>query len=284
MIQFLKYTKLYVLISSFVIGVGIYTLLTRGVTYSIDFTGGSVIEYRLEKPVTLDDAKSIFKSEKIKTLELSIAQDVLSSRTNPLTEVQESTLRTALTKKSGKISVLKFDTVGPSLGIETIRKTIIASVVAILGILLYVSYTFKKFSYGMAAVLAMGHDFMVLIGTYALLGHLGAQVDALFVTALLTTMSFSVHDTIVVFDKIREYRRTSGLPIDVLANKALTETMVRSLNNSFTIVLMLIPLTFMGGDAIKFFAGALLIGTITGTYSSPFVATPLLVWFEGRKK
>ncbi len=198
--------------------------------------------------------------------------------------MQESALRTALAKKSGKISVLKFDTVGPSLGIETIRKTIIASVVAILGILLYVSYTFKKFSYGMAAVLAMGHDFMVLIGTYALLGHLGAQVDALFVTALLTTMSFSVHDTIVVFDKIREYRRTSGLPIDVLANKALTETMVRSLNNSFTIVLMLIPLTFMGGDAIKFFAGALLIGTITGTYSSPFVATPLLVWFEGRKK
>ena len=284
MIQFLKYTKLYVLISSFVIGVGIYTLLTRGVTYSIDFTGGSVIEYRLEKPVALDDARSIFKSEKIKTLELSVAQNVLSSRTNPLTEVQESALRAALTKKSEKISVLKFDTVGPSLGAETIRKTIVASIVAILGILLYVSYTFKKFSYGMAAVLAMGHDFMVLIGTYALLGHLGAQVDALFVTALLTTMSFSVHDTIVVFDKIREYRRTSGLPIDVLANKALTETMVRSLNNSFTIVLMLIPLTFMGGDAIKFFAGALLIGTITGTYSSPFVATPLLVWFEGRKR
>lgn len=284
MIQFLKYTKLYVLISSFVIGVGVYTLLTRGVTYSIDFTGGSVIEYRLEKPVSLDDARGIFKSEKIKTLELSVAQNVLSSRTNPLTEVQESALRAALTNKSGKISVLKFDTVGPSLGAETIRKTIVASIVAILGILLYVSYTFKKFSYGMAAVLAMGHDFMVLIGTYALLGHLGAQVDALFVTALLTTMSFSVHDTIVVFDKIREYRRTSGLSIDVLANKALTETMVRSLNNSFTIVLMLIPLTFMGGDAIQFFAGALLIGTITGTYSSPFVATPLLVWFEGRKR
>lgn len=284
MINFLKYTKLYVLISSFVIGVGIYTLVTTGLTYSIDFTGGSVVGYRVAKPVSDSEVRGLFAKEKIKIVELTVGQKQIDARTSPMTETQEGTIRNALVSKAQKVDVLTFDTVGPSLGAETIRKTIIASIVAILGILLYVSYTFKKFSYGMSAVLAMLHDFLVLIGGYALLGHLGAEVDALFVTALLTTMSFSVHDTIVVFDKIREYRRTSGLPIEMLANRALTETMVRSLNNSFTIILMLIPLTFMGGAAIQFFAGALLIGTVTGTYSSPFVATPLLVWFEGRKK
>ena len=132
----------------------------------------------------------------------------------------------------------------------------------------------------MAAIAAMLHDFLVLIGMYALSRPFGAEVDALFITSLLTTMSFSVHDTIVVFDKIREYKGTSGLSLEILANKALTETMIRSINNSITIMLMLVPLVFMGGDSIRFFAAALLIGTITGTYSSPFVATPLLVFFE----
>ena len=152
--------------------------------------------------------------------------------------------------------------------------------VAIFGILLYISFTFKKLSYGVAAVTALLHDLLVLFGMYALLSRFGAEVDTLFITAVLTTMSFSVHDTIVMFDKIREYKRTSGLSIEILANKALTETIVRSVNNSLTIILMLIPLIFFGGAAVKFFAAALLIGTITGTYSSPCIATPLLVLLE----
>jgi preprotein translocase SecF subunit len=118
---------------------------------------------------------------------------------------------------------------------------------------------------------------------YAVLARFGAEIDTLFITAVLTTMSFSVHDTIVMFDKIREYKKTSGLDIEILANKALTETIVRSVNNSLTIILMLVPLTFFGGDAVKFFAAALLIGTVTGTYSSPCIATPLLVLLERRR-
>ena len=170
------------------------------------------------------------------------------------------------------------------MGKETVRKTIIASIVAIFGILIYITITFRKLNYGIAAIIATFHDFFVLIGVYALLSHfLGAEVDSLFITAVLTTMAFSVHDTIVVFDKIREYRRTSALSIEILANKALTETMVRSVNNSLTIILMLIPLVIFGTLTLKFFAAALLIGTITGTYSSPFIATPLLVGLEKLK-
>lgn len=283
MIPFLKYTKIYILISTFVISVGVFTLFTRGLPLNIDFTGGSVVEYLATKPISDGAIRQALKKEKVSFEKLDVQGARISLKTQSLSSKQEAELRGKLQATTGQLSVQKFDTVGPSLGGETMKKTLIASLVAMAGILLYISYTFKKFSYGAAAVLAMVHDFCVLVGMYAVLGQFGAQVDALFVTALLTTMSFSVHDTIVVFDKIREYRRTSGLSMDILANKALTETMVRSLNNSFTIVLMLVPLTFMGGEAIRFFAAALLIGTITGTYSSPFVATPLLVWLNKRK-
>jgi preprotein translocase subunit SecF len=284
MIPFLKFTKLYFLISIIVIGIGVYALVTQGLKLSIDFTGGSVIEYNTSKSIDKKVTRKELAAMKVKLIHLSSSRNKLVMRTSPIDEKQEAALRAALESKTGsEITINRFETVGPSLGGETMKKTAIASLVAILGILIYISYTFKKIGYGLAAISAMLHDFLVLIGMYAVLGYFGAEIDALFITALLTTMAFSVHDTIVVFDKIREFRRTSGLPIGVLANKALTETMVRSLNNSLTIILMLVPLTFIGGESIRFFGAALLIGTITGTYSSPFIATPLLVLLEKKR-
>jgi preprotein translocase subunit SecF len=148
------------------------------------------------------------------------------------------------------------------------------------------SFAFKGFDFAFAAVLAMLHDFLVVLGTYSLLSYFfGAEFDLMFVTALLTTMSFSVHDTIIIFDKIREYIRTGhGAVIEDLCDQAVTETMVRSLNNSMAIVFMLLALLLMGGATIRFFVATLLIGTITGTYSSPFIATPLLIVLEKQKK
>ena len=185
-----------------------------------------------------------------------------------------------------KITVLKYETVGATLGKEAIKKTLIASIIAIIGILIYMSFAFKGFNFALSAILAMFHDLLVVIGIYSLLGYFfGAEVDTMFVTAVLTTMSFSVHDTIVIFDKIREYHNEQGsLEMELAANRALTETMVRSLNNSMTIVFMLLALTTMGGSTIRFFILTLLIGTITGSYSSPFVATPILVWLEKNRK
>jgi preprotein translocase subunit SecF len=127
----------------------------------------------------------------------------------------------------------------------------------------------------------MFHDSLVLIGLFSLFGHFWqAEIDFLFVTALLTILSFSVHDTIVVYDRIRESQRKFGGNLYDLANKAITETMVRSLNNSFTIIFMLVALVLLGGSTLKWFAVALLIGTVSGTYSSPFVAVPLLVTWD----
>ena len=178
---------------------------------------------------------------------------------------------------AGSVVELRFETVGPILGAELLRKTMVAAALAVVGILLYVAWAFKNIRYGVSAILALFHDMLVVIGIFSLLGHFyGVEVDVLFVTAVLTTMSFSVHDTIVVFDRIRESLRRDNLPFDVTVNKALTETMSRSVNNSMTIAFMLLALVLLGGETIKWFSVALLIGTISGTYSSPFVATQLL--------
>ena len=137
--------------------------------------------------------------------------------------------------------------------------------------------------YGVCALLAMFHDMLVLIGTFSLLGYfLHVEVDVLFVTAVLTILSFSVHDTIVVYDRIRELKRKErGLTYVETIDTAVTETLSRSLNNSLTIIFMLLALWLLGGDTIRWFVFALLIGTITGTYSSTFTAAPLLVIWDG---
>ena len=152
--------------------------------------------------------------------------------------------------------------------------------------MIYVWVQFNELKYGVSAILAMFHDSLVLLGVFSLLGHFyHVEVDMLFVTALLTTLSFSVHDTIVVYDRIRELRgRYSKYSLTSLINTAITETLSRSINNSVTIIIMLAALAMLGGDTIRWFSAALLIGAVTGTYSSTFTAAPLLLLWEDIKK
>jgi len=287
MIRFHNYTWLYILVSSIIIGSGIVSLIRFGYRYSIDFTGGTTVIYKLVSHVSPSDVETILKKMKIKAVHIDQSASTITIQTSSLTDQQESALRTQMKKVSkGSVVQLKYETVGPVLGKETGNKTVIASILAICGILVYMSFAFKGFNFALAAVLAMIHDFLVVLGTYSIISYFfGAEFDLMFVTALLTTMSFSVHDTIVIFDKIREYVRSGkGMAIEDLSDQAVTETMVRSLNNSLTIVFMLLALLLLGGATIRFFVATLLIGTITGTYSSPFVATPLLIWLEKQKK
>lgn len=152
-------------------------------------------------------------------------------------------------------------------------------------ILSYVAYRFKHFAYGAVAIVAMLHDSLVLLGVFSLLGHFfDIKVDTLFVTAVLTTLSFSVHDTIVVFGRIREILHKTNLDFESAVNQAVGETIVRSLNNSLTIIFMLIALLVLGGESLRLFVFALLIGTISGTYSSTFNAAPLLVFWSNLSK
>ena len=287
MINFLKYSWLYFLISIVVIGAGLFSIVKWGFRYSIDFTGGSNFEFQTNKVAEKNQLLKILDQNEISIVSLKLENKNILLRTKVLDQKKESLLKKDLEAKLKiKITVLRSETVGPILGKEAIVKTLTASILAIIGILIYMSFAFKGFNFAFAAILAMFHDLLVVVGTYSLLSHFfGAEVNTMFVTAVLTTMSFSVHDTIVIFDKIREFRREQEtLEIELASNQALTETMIRSLNNSMTIVFMLLALTIMGGSTIRFFILTLLIGTITGTYSSPFVATPILVWLEKMKK
>ncbi len=286
MFQFLNYWKVYLAVSSTVILVGLASILMWGFRISIDFTGGTNLEYQFSKSVTAESLRERMKAQGIEVGELRSHDNIWTIRTRPLDEKEESLIRTTLEKDlKTQITVLRSETVGPVIGAETLQKTAIAAGFAIIGILLYVAYAFRNFNFALAAIAALVHDVLVVVGMYSLVSYFfGAELDTLFVTALLTTMSFSVHDTIVVFDQIREYKKKqSEGSITDYANRALTSTMVRSLNNSMTIIFMLLALVLLGGSTIRFFAVALLIGTITGTYSSPFVATPIAVWLENRK-
>ena len=260
MINWMKYRWLYLLISGTVLIAGIFSMVKWGFKFGIDFTGGIVAEYKI-------------KSGETKIFRYSPAESSEAEKTR------------SQFRSQGAIEI-RFENVGPSIGPELIKKTVIALTVSASLILLWVAYQFKSIKFGISATLATLHDSLVLLGMFSLFGHFfGAEVDFLFVTAMLTILSFSVHDTIVVYDRIREYQKKFSGNIYELANKALSETMVRSLNNSFTIMFMLIALILMGGETVKWFSVALLVGTISGTYSSPFVAVPILVtWDEIQKK
>lgn len=286
MINFFKYRWLYGLLSSVIIITGLYSIFKYSFRFSIEFTGGTNIELQAKNKI-IQKENDILKSIPYKMNYFKIINKKIILTTSPLQQNEEKKIIAHLEKKlSQKLEISKLETVGPVIGKEMVKKTIVASVLAIFGILIYMLFSFKGFNYGLAAVLAMIHDLLIVFGSYSLLSYFfGAQFDTMFITAGLTTLSFSVHDTIVIFDKIRDYlNEYPGKSIESLANLALTETMIRSLNNSMTIIFMLLALVILGGSTIRFFVLALLIGTVAGTYSSPFIATPILVWLEKKKK
>jgi preprotein translocase subunit SecF len=187
------------------------------------------------------------------------------------------------------ITLLRSESVGPAVGQEVATRAAGAVALAALGIMAYITYAFRgvphAFRYGVSAIIAMLHDVLVVLGFEALFGHfLGWQVDALFLTALLTVIGFSVHDTIVVFDRIREnstiYRR---LPYETVVNQSIVQTLARSINTQLTVMFTLFALALFGGDTIQHFVIILLIGVLSGTYSSIFNAAPILVVWENKE-
>lgn len=289
MINFMRYRIIYLIISGTILIAGIFSLVRNGLRPAIDFTGGSLLEIKIEdanKNPTIEDIRNTITSLNTEVGSVQTSGDkTFLIRLKPLEQENYKKIQEELNKQYGNAQELRFETVGPTLGKELLQKTFIAALVAVFAILAYVAWAFKNVRFGVSAIIALLHDLLVVVGIFSILGRiLNVEVDALFVTAILTTMSFSVHDTIVVFDRIREMqKRAAGVPFEQQINQALTETMGRSLNNSLTIIFMLLALFLLGGETIKWFILALLIGTISGTYSSPFVATPILyTWHKLR--
>ena len=282
--NFLKYTYIYIAISLIVLLPGLFSLATNGLKPSIDFVGGSLLEIvavgEQRDPLTIQTAaETVYKVESVQSSEqnryLIKGENIDNDTKNKAIDAIRASLGT-------EVSVLRFETIGPTLSKELLKKTYTAIAIVAVMITLFVAKQFKEWKYGVSAVLAMFHDTLILVGSFSLFGYfMGVEVDVLFVTAVLPTLSFSVPDTIVVFDRIRALRQTNArVPYRDVLNSAITETMSRSINNSMTIIIMLTALSLLGGDTIRWFSIALLIGAITGTYSSPFVAVPLLLAWE----
>jgi preprotein translocase subunit SecF len=298
-IDFVSKRYLFFLISALIILPGVISLvLPGGIHPGIDFTSGSILTLRFRQPVDTAQVRQAFAELGHPEAIVQRAEDVFVVRTFPLAleerdaagnvvrPSERQTLEQQLDQRFGGVEVLQFDSVSPIVAAEIVQRSILAVAAACVGILLYLSWAFhsvrKPWRYGACAVFALIHDALLLLGVFSILGRLfGIELDALFITATLTVIGFSVHDTIVVFDRIREnVQRYVGEPFETVVNHSLTQTIGRSLNTSLTTMLVLIALLLFGGVTIRSFVLALLIGIAAGTYSSIFNASMLLVVWE----
>jgi len=295
----IKYKNWFFALSLLVIIPGIFALFVWGLKLGIDFSGGTLWEVRFDEAKNVNpqsfkiflDEKGAQVSSTAATSDSSILIRMRASDENKISE-----LKKGIGEKYGQTKDLRLETVGPLISKELTQKAILAVSLAIVAIVLYVSWSFRKvprpaspLAFGVCTIFALIHDVIVVIGIFAILGHFAdIEVDSLFITAVLTVIGFSVHDTIVVFDRIREnLTKHTSMDFDGVINNSLLETMARSLNTSLTAVFVLVALLLFGGASIKTFILALLIGIISGTYSSIFNAAPLLIVWQNlfpRKK
>jgi preprotein translocase subunit SecF len=280
------------LLSLLVIVPGLLSLAVHGLRLSIDFTGGTLWELQMSRPVLPGEVRNVLAAHGYPDSIVQTSQDnVVLIRMKELKEgsPEKAALAAALREQLGEFTELRIESVGPTLGTAIRNRAIVAVALASLGILGYIAWAFRNtnnpFLYGIAAIIAMLHDVAVVVGVFSILGWLrGIEVDALFVTALLTIIGFSVHDTIVVFDRIRENLARRAAPtFEQVVNYSVVQTLVRSLNTSLTVIFTLLALFLFGGETIRYFVLALLIGIVSGTYSSIFNASQILVVWENRE-
>jgi preprotein translocase subunit SecF len=301
--EIVKHRYWFFLISLIVIIPGLAALAVWGLPLAHDFTGGSMLQVKFETGKALQPAEvtAIYNSLGIADPYVQTSgEDTRIIRSKFIEEnTKDEVLAELTTKSKGAVEVLQFDTVGPTIGKEIAGRAAVTVGLASLGILLYITWAFRKipnaFRYGTAAIIAMLHDVVVIVGIGAILGHFyGWEIDTLFLTAVLTVIGYSVNDTVVIYDRIRENSRIyRNLPYETIVNHSLVQTFNRSLKTSFTVMLTLIALMLFGGQSILHFAAILFIGFLSGTYSSIFNAAMILVvwenkewntWFKPKKK
>ncbi len=291
-----NHRKVFYFISGALVIVAIIALFLWGLNLSIDFKGGALAEvsYPNGRPAVTDIEKAL---QPLNLGEYSIrptGADGYIIRMRMVSEPERVSLMNDLSLNN-KVQVVsdQFDSVGPLLGAEAARKALFSISLVIIAIVLFITFAFRKVSepvaswkYGLITIAALLHDVLVPTGVFAILGHFaGVEVDTLFVTALLVVLGFSVHDTIVVFDRVRENLKVNRdmrtkKPFDVIVGESISQTFVRSINTSLTTLLALAVLYVVGAETTKLFSLVLIIGIVAGTYSSIFLGSPLLVTVE----
>ncbi|MEJ2732292.1 MAG: protein translocase subunit SecF [Anaerolineae bacterium] len=286
----------YFLLSALIIVPGlvaiIYSIIAFGapVKLSIDFTGGTLLELRFDQPVQPAEVRQVFTQSGYPGSSVTTTGDrTILVRTKQMDPATKAEIIDSLRATFGPVEELRFESVGPAVGAEVTRTATIAVAVAALFILLFILFAFRKvpnaIRYGVCAIAAMLHDILVAVGLFSLAGLvLNWEADALFLTAILTVIGFSVQDTIVVFDRIREnIPKRRGEAFETVVNRSLLETIHRSLATQLNAIFVLIALLLFGGATTKQFVAVLLVGLLSGTYSSIFNAVPLLVVWETGK-
>ncbi len=287
MYNIVGYRKIWFALSAILVGISLVSCLAWGLKYSVDFTGGSLELLSFEKKPSNQEINDIFKTLDLGEPSIKPAENnLIALRFKTIDEETHQKLLTAFKDKFGKVEEKSFDSIGPVIGQELKNKSINAIIIVVFGIAVYVAWAFRKVSkpvdswkYGVITIIALFHDIIIPIGVFSILGHYkGVEIDASFIAAILTILGYSVNDTIIVFDRTREnLLRYWTKDFANTVNKGINETLVRSFNTTLTTLFALIAVYLFGGDTIKYFALALIIGISTGAYSSVFIASPLLV-------
>ena len=288
--------KIFYGISIILVAASIVAISVWRVQPGIDFTGGTLIEvaYPASRPAQSDILPALSAVDPAVSVRPS-GTDEYFVRMKAVDQTEKAAVMSALSVNgSASTTVKSFDSIGPVLGAEALRKAYVSILLVILGIVIYITFAFRKVSkpvsswkYGLIAVTSLVHDVVIPIGAFSILGHLyGYEVDTLFVTALLVILGFSVHNTIVVFDRVRENLRLSGdrEEFTAIVGKSIAQTFTRSMNTSATVLIALIVLYILGGETTAHFTLALIIGIVAGTFSSVFIGSPLLVTIERWQK
>lgn len=291
-----RYRNLFFAFSLVIIIPGLVAIALWGLRLGIDFTGGTLWEVSFEKGLPQSsELQTLIADEQIQISSITpTSQNSMLMRMKVTDEEKITDLKGQFSSSFGKIEDVRLETVGPFVSRELATGAQAAIGISILAIVFYITWSFRKLpkpvsplAFGICTIIALAHDVIVVAGIFAILGHFRQiEIDSLFITALLTVIGFSVHDTIVVFDRIREnLKKYSSFSFEEVVNHSLLQTMGRSLSTSLTAIFVLLALYLFGGESIKVFVLALLIGIISGTYSSIFNAAPfLVVWHNFRKK
>jgi SecD/SecF fusion protein len=276
----MRYSRRWLLASAVVVGLSIAGIVIRGLDFGVEFTGGRLIEVSTTRPVDPDRARAVVAEAGFPTAVVhESGGDDVTVRTGELTDDEAARIREALADAGGGAEVVRDELIGPSLGDELRRNALIALGVALAAQLAYLAIRFR-WTFGTGAVVALFHNVVIVLGIFA---WLGKPIDGIFLAALLTIIGYTVNDSVVVFDRIREkWTESPGSPFPRVANAAVLATLPRTVNTGISTLFILAALLVLGGDSLSDFALALLLGILVGTYSSNFTATPLAIELEAR--
>jgi len=288
-------TKIWFIVSGILITASILSVAIFGLNVGIDFTGGSLMDISFDETTEIDQVRSVYEGLEFSATVQQSSDTEYLIRLESLTQEQHTSLLAQLEEQIGTFEENRYETIGSVIGSELKSASIKAIIILLILIVLYVAWAFRKVSepikswkYGVLTIVAAAHDVIIPLGIFAALGHyLGYEINTAFVAALLTILGYSINDTIVIFDRTRENlvnNRNSAKPFDEIVNMSVAQSFARSINTSFTTLLVLVAIFLFGGETVKPFILALIIGVVSGAYSSIFLASPLLVKWEEWKR